>query len=84
MCTSTGSQIGWGGTSRPRRLRKRRGKNHYDLHLIVHMLNDSFSLNLQSWLPLELHPEINALLVGFGQVVLPPASNIPVHVLTTP
>ncbi|OJT02031.1 Endonuclease III -like protein [Trametes pubescens] len=27
-------------------------------------------LNLQSWLPLELHPEINHLLVGFGQVRL--------------
>lgn len=25
-------------------------------------------LNLQSWLPTELHPEINHLLVGFGQV----------------
>ncbi|KAF7791061.1 hypothetical protein EIP86_002021 [Pleurotus ostreatoroseus] len=24
-------------------------------------------LNLQSWLPVELHPEINHLLVGFGQ-----------------
>jgi hypothetical protein len=27
-------------------------------------------LNLQSWLPLELHPEINHMLVGFGQVSL--------------
>lgn len=31
-------------------------------------LNTLFRLNLQSWLPLELHPEINHLLVGFGQV----------------
>ncbi|KAI0648440.1 DNA glycosylase [Trametes meyenii] len=29
-------------------------------------------LNLQSWLPVELHPEINHLLVGFGQVVCLP------------
>ncbi|KAH9842466.1 DNA glycosylase [Rhodofomes roseus] len=29
-------------------------------------------LNLQSWLPLELHPEINALLVGFGQTICLP------------
>ena len=27
-----------------------------------------FRLNLQSWLPTELHPEINHMLVGFGQV----------------
>ncbi|KAI5118317.1 hypothetical protein M0805_006601 [Coniferiporia weirii] len=26
-------------------------------------------LNLQSWLPRELHPEINHLLVGFGQTI---------------
>ncbi|KAI0695109.1 DNA glycosylase [Cerioporus squamosus] len=29
-------------------------------------------LNLQSWLPLELHPEINHLLVGFGQTICAP------------
>jgi len=29
-------------------------------------------LNLQSWLPTELHPEINHLLVGFGQTVCLP------------
>ena len=29
-------------------------------------------LNLQSWLPTELHPEINHMLVGFGQVSLQP------------
>jgi len=29
-------------------------------------------LNLQSWLPSELHPEINHLLVGFGQVICLP------------
>ncbi|KZT11150.1 DNA glycosylase [Laetiporus sulphureus 93-53] len=29
-------------------------------------------LNLQSWLPLELHPKINALLVGFGQTICSP------------
>ncbi|KAG8978263.1 DNA N-glycosylase and apurinic/apyrimidinic (AP) lyase [Tulasnella sp. 427] len=29
-------------------------------------------LNLQSWLPKELHPEINPLLVGFGQVICQP------------
>ncbi|KAK0185841.1 DNA glycosylase [Armillaria mellea] len=29
-------------------------------------------LNLQSWLPTELHPEINHLLVGFGQMVCLP------------
>ncbi|KAI0355143.1 DNA glycosylase [Trametes cingulata] len=29
-------------------------------------------LNLQSWLPLELHPEINHLLVGFGQTICLP------------
>ncbi|KAG6854166.1 hypothetical protein C0991_009818 [Blastosporella zonata] len=29
-------------------------------------------LNLQSWLPTELHPEINHMLVGFGQVVCLP------------
>ena len=34
------------------------------------MLNDQPSLNLQSWLPLELHPQINALLVGFGQTTI--------------
>jgi len=28
----------------------------------------TYSLNLQSWLPKELHPEINNLLVAFGQV----------------
>jgi endonuclease-3 len=27
-------------------------------------------LNLQSWLPIELHREINHMLVGFGQVCL--------------
>ncbi|KAG6867662.1 hypothetical protein C0993_012604 [Termitomyces sp. T159_Od127] len=29
-------------------------------------------LNLQSWLPTELHPDINHMLVGFGQVVCVP------------
>ncbi|KAI0738033.1 DNA glycosylase [Daedaleopsis nitida] len=29
-------------------------------------------LNLQSWLPRELHPEINHLLVGFGQTICAP------------
>ncbi|SPO47315.1 related to NTG1 - DNA repair protein [Moesziomyces antarcticus] len=29
-------------------------------------------LNLQSWLPRELHPHINRLLVGFGQVICVP------------
>ncbi|KAI0806723.1 DNA glycosylase [Fomes fomentarius] len=29
-------------------------------------------LNLQSWLPQELHPEINHLLVGFGQTICAP------------
>ncbi|KAL0563726.1 alpha,alpha-trehalase nth1 [Marasmius crinis-equi] len=29
-------------------------------------------LNLQSWLPRELHPEINHMLVGFGQMVCLP------------
>ncbi|KAK0496270.1 DNA glycosylase [Armillaria luteobubalina] len=29
-------------------------------------------LNLQSWLPTELHPEINHLLVGFGQMICLP------------
>ncbi|KAF9809239.1 hypothetical protein IEO21_07468 [Rhodonia placenta] len=29
-------------------------------------------VNLESWLPLELHPKINALLVGFGQTVCLP------------
>ncbi|TCD61247.1 DNA N-glycosylase and apurinic/apyrimidinic (AP) lyase [Steccherinum ochraceum] len=29
-------------------------------------------LNLQSWLPTELHPDINHMLVGFGQVVCLP------------
>ncbi|KAI1791571.1 DNA glycosylase [Ganoderma leucocontextum] len=29
-------------------------------------------LNLQSWLPVELHPEINHLLVGFGQTICAP------------
>ncbi|KAF8875699.1 DNA glycosylase [Infundibulicybe gibba] len=29
-------------------------------------------LNLQSWLPKELHPEINHMLVGFGQVMCLP------------
>ncbi|EGO21942.1 hypothetical protein SERLADRAFT_475004 [Serpula lacrymans var. lacrymans S7.9] len=29
-------------------------------------------LNLQSWLPTELHPEINHMLVGFGQMVCLP------------
>ncbi|EAU88217.1 DNA-(apurinic or apyrimidinic site) lyase [Coprinopsis cinerea okayama7 len=31
-------------------------------------------LNLQSWLPSELHQEINPLLVGFGQVVCTPVN----------
>ncbi|CDO71906.1 hypothetical protein BN946_scf184940.g53 [Trametes cinnabarina] len=31
-------------------------------------------LNLQSWLPLELHPEINHLLVGFGQTLCTPVA----------
>jgi len=31
-------------------------------------------LNLQSWLPKELHGEINHLLVGFGQVICLPVS----------
>ncbi|RPD55687.1 DNA glycosylase [Lentinus tigrinus ALCF2SS1-7] len=31
-------------------------------------------LNLQSWLPLELHPEINHLLVGFGQTICTPVA----------
>jgi len=29
-------------------------------------------VNLESWLPLELHPEINSLLVGFGQTICVP------------
>ncbi|KAG9035380.1 DNA N-glycosylase and apurinic/apyrimidinic (AP) lyase [Tulasnella sp. JGI-2019a] len=29
-------------------------------------------LNLQSWLPKDLHPEINPLLVGFGQMICLP------------
>ncbi|KAG5337609.1 hypothetical protein C0989_009169 [Termitomyces sp. Mn162] len=29
-------------------------------------------LNLQSWLPTELHPHINHMLVGFGQVICTP------------
>ncbi|EIW85638.1 DNA glycosylase [Coniophora puteana RWD-64-598 SS2] len=29
-------------------------------------------LNLQSWLPIELHPDINLMLVGFGQTVCLP------------
>ncbi|TBU40249.1 DNA glycosylase [Dichomitus squalens] len=29
-------------------------------------------LNLQSWLPVELHPDINHLLVGFGQTICAP------------
>ncbi|KAI0689833.1 DNA glycosylase [Cytidiella melzeri] len=29
-------------------------------------------LNLQSWLPTELHPEINHMLVGFGQMICLP------------
>ncbi|KAI0628808.1 DNA glycosylase [Trametes polyzona] len=29
-------------------------------------------LNLQSWLPVELHPEINHMLVGFGQMICLP------------
>ncbi|KAF9460882.1 DNA glycosylase [Collybia nuda] len=29
-------------------------------------------LNLQSWLPIELHPDINHMLVGFGQVMCLP------------
>ncbi|KAH7928163.1 DNA glycosylase [Leucogyrophana mollusca] len=32
----------------------------------------SCRLNLQSWLPTELHPEINHLLVGFGQMICLP------------
>ncbi|OCH86194.1 DNA glycosylase [Obba rivulosa] len=31
-------------------------------------------LNLQSWLPSELHPEINPLLVGFGQMICLPVN----------
>ncbi|KAH7905475.1 DNA glycosylase [Hygrophoropsis aurantiaca] len=31
-------------------------------------------LNLQSWLPTELHPEINHLLVGFGQMICLPVN----------
>ncbi|PFH53574.1 hypothetical protein AMATHDRAFT_137126 [Amanita thiersii Skay4041] len=31
-------------------------------------------LNLQSWLPVELHPKINHLLVGFGQTICLPVS----------
>ncbi|KAI0081405.1 DNA glycosylase [Panus rudis PR-1116 ss-1] len=31
-------------------------------------------LNLQSWLPTELHPEINHLLVGFGQTICTPVA----------
>ncbi|KAI6094042.1 DNA glycosylase, partial [Pisolithus croceorrhizus] len=32
-------------------------------------------LNLQSWLPKELHGEINHMLVGFGQTTVPERSN---------
>lgn len=32
------------------------------------MSHPRFRLNLQSWLPTELHPDINHMLVGFGQV----------------
>lgn len=40
------------------------------------------SLNLQSWLPKELHPEINPLLVGFGQVrVLSPTITYRLQIL---
>ena len=33
-----------------------------------------FRLNLQSWLPKDLHYDINHLLVGFGQVICLPVS----------
>lgn len=33
------------------------------------VVDSCVSLNLQSWLPKELHPEINHMMVGFGQVM---------------
>lgn len=33
--------------------------------------NCIYRLNLQSWLPAEYHPEINHMLVGFGQARYP-------------
>ncbi|KAH9914519.1 DNA glycosylase [Epithele typhae] len=41
-----------------------------DVH--VHRITNRLGLNLQSWLPRELHPEINHLLVGFGQTICAP------------
>ena len=55
------------GTNLPLKTQRKLGKRHN-----VQMRRDNertlCRLNLQSWLPTELHPEINHMLVGFGQV----------------
>ena len=45
--------------------------SHFRLEL---KLLSRFRLNLQSWLPKDLHYDINHLLVGFGQVICLPVS----------
>ena len=65
MSMSTESQTCWGGINLPQKHQSRHGSH------ICYVLNisDTFvRLNLQSWLPKELHGEINHMLVGFGQV----------------
>jgi hypothetical protein len=64
---STALRIVSVGTNRKLRLQSRRGKPRYLNYGGLAEVNDH-RMNLQSWLPKELHPEINPLLVGFGQV----------------
>ena len=70
-CTYTAFQIVWVGISLRQRLRKKRGNRSYTWCVLTQLklLYSVHRLNLQSWLPKELHKEINHLLVGFGQVL---------------
>ncbi|EPQ28664.1 uncharacterized protein PFL1_03967 [Pseudozyma flocculosa PF-1] len=63
--SSMGIQIGIGVDTHVHRLTNRLGWHKTSTP-------EQTRLNLQSWLPKELHPKINKLLVGFGQVICVP------------
>ncbi|SJX64459.1 related to NTG1-DNA repair protein [Sporisorium reilianum f. sp. reilianum] len=63
--SSMGIQVGIGVDTHVHRLTNRLGWH-------TTRTPEQTRLNLQSWLPAELHGEINRLLVGFGQVICVP------------
>lgn len=66
MYMFTGLRTGCSGINRLLRRLRRHGQ--FLCHSCFLLAYRHRSLNLQSWLPKELHAEINHRLVGFGQV----------------